>query len=68
MSAKFDEFPSLPFQDIKEKPKCHGRTDGKTDGQRENSIPPTNIVCGGGGGGINIQSFMKCLKLEHIKM
>ena len=39
MSAKFDEFPSLPFQDIKEKPKRHGRTDGKTDGQRENSIP-----------------------------
>ena len=27
MSAKFDEFPSLPFQDIKEKPKCHGRMD-----------------------------------------
>ena len=40
MSAKFDEFPSLPFQDIKEKPKCHDRC--------ENSIPPTNIVCGGG--------------------
>ena len=56
MSAKYDEFPSLPFQDIKENPKRHGRTDGhtdgKTDGQRENSIPPpththTNIVCGG---------------------
>ena len=47
MSAKFDEFPSLPFQDIKEKPKRHRRTDGKTDGQRENSIPPTDIVCGG---------------------
>ena len=27
MSAKFDEFPSLPFQDIKEKPKRHGQTD-----------------------------------------
>ena len=24
-----------------------GRTDGPTDGQRENSIPPTNKVCGG---------------------
>ena len=23
------------------------RKDGRTDGQRENSIPPTNIVCGG---------------------
>ena len=60
MSAKFDGFPSLPFQDIKEKPKRHGGTDtrterrtegwtdGWTNGQRENSIPPpTNIVCGG---------------------
>ena len=25
----------------------HGRTHGRTDGQRENSIPPTNKVCGG---------------------
>ena len=24
----------------------HGRTDGRTDGQRENNIPPTNKVCG----------------------
>ena len=24
-----------------------GRTHGRTDGQRENSIPPTNKVCGG---------------------
>ena len=27
--------------------KRYGRTDGRTDGQRENSIPPTNKVCGG---------------------
>ena len=27
MSAKFNEFPSLPFQDIKEKPKRQGRMD-----------------------------------------
>ena len=44
MSAKSDEFPSLPFQDIKEKPKRHGRTDGqterRTDGLCENSILP----------------------------
>ena len=33
-----------------------GHTDGKTDGQRENSIPPTNIICGG------IKSFVVCLK------
>ena len=25
----------------------HGPTDGRTDGQRENSIPTTNKVCGG---------------------
>ena len=30
--AKFDEIPSLPVQDIKEKPKRHGRTDGRKDG------------------------------------
>ena len=50
MSAKFDEFPSLPFQDIKEKPKRHGQMDGKTDGRMDNVktvYPPTNIVCGG---------------------
>ena len=28
-----------------------GRTDTRTDRQRENSIPTTNKVCGGGGGG-----------------
>ena len=42
MFAKFYEIPSLPFQYI-EKPKCCGQT---MDGQRENSIHPTNIVCG----------------------
>ena len=49
VSAKFDEFPSLPFQDIKEKQKRHGRTDGKTDGRTtwKQDPPPTNIVCGG---------------------
>ena len=44
MFARFDEIPSLPVENIKEKPKRRGRTDGKidrqTDGQRENSIPP----------------------------
>ena len=43
MSAKFDKFPSLPFQDIKEKPKRHGRTDG----QRENSTPRQTEFAGG---------------------
>ena len=37
MSAEIDEYPSLRFQDIREKPAS--RT-GWTDGQRENSIPP----------------------------
>ena len=31
-SAEIDEYPSLCFQDIRKKPKCHGRTDGGTDG------------------------------------
>ena len=34
--AKFDEIPSLPVQDIKEKPKRRRRKDG-----HENNIPPT---------------------------
>ena len=46
MFAKFYEIPSLPFQDI-EKPNCCRRTDKWMDGQCENSIPPTNTVCGG---------------------
>ena len=46
--AKFYEIPSLPLQDI-ENPKRRGRTDGRTNGLRENSIPPppTITVCGG---------------------
>ena len=48
--AKFDEIPSMTFQDIMET-KRYGhtfvRSDGWTDGQRENSSPPTNTVCGG---------------------
>ena len=50
MFARFDENPAMTFQDIKET-KRYGRTDGqtdaRTDGQRENSIPTTNKVCGG---------------------
>ena len=42
MFAKFDEIPAMTLQDIKET-KCYGRTDR----QRENSIPTTNKVCGG---------------------
>ena len=41
MFARFNENPAMILQDIKET-KRYGRTDG-----RENSIPPTNKVCGG---------------------
>ena len=46
MFARFDENPAMTLRVIKET-KRYGRTDGLTDGQRENSIPPTNKVCGG---------------------
>ena len=54
MFARFDENPAMTLQDIKET-KRYGQTDGRTDahtharthGQRENSIPTTNKVCGG---------------------
>ena len=54
MFARFDENPAMTLRVIKETKRygrtdgrTHGRTDGCTDGQRENSIPPTNKVCGG---------------------
>ena len=46
MFARFDENPAMTLRVIKET-KRYGRTDGRTDGQRENSIPPTNKVCRG---------------------
>ena len=50
MFARFDENPAMTLRVIKET-KRDGRTDGRTDarthGQHENSIPPTNKVCGG---------------------
>ena len=46
MFTRFDESPAMTLQDIKET-KRYGRTDARTDGQRENSIPTTNKVCGG---------------------
>ena len=54
MFARFNENPEMTLQDIKETKhygrtdgQTHGHTDARTDGQRENSIPPTNKVCGG---------------------
>ena len=50
MFARFDENPAMTLQDIK-KTKRYGWTDARTHtrthGQRENSIPTTNKVCGG---------------------
>ena len=54
MFVRFDENPAMTLRVIKET-KRYGRTDGRTDartdgrthGQRENSIPPTNKICGG---------------------
>ena len=45
MFEKFDENPVLTLQDTKEA-KRYGRTDPRTHGQRENSVPTTNKVCG----------------------
>ena len=45
--ARFDEIPTITLKDIK-KIKCYGRTDG----QRENSIPALKHNLRGGGGGI----------------
>ena len=53
MFARFDENPAMILQDIKKKRygrtdgRTHGRTHTRTHGQRENSIPTTNKVCGG---------------------
>ena len=46
MFARFGENPAMTLRVIKET-KRYGRTHGRTHGQRENSIPPTNKVCGG---------------------
>ena len=50
MSAEIDEYPSLRFQDIRKKSKCHGWTHGRTDGRTDNVktvYPTTNKVCRG---------------------
>ena len=74
MSARFDENPAMTLQDIKDT-KRYGRTDGRThtwtDGQRENSIPTTNKVCGGYNYLVVLHSrgdilvFHYCLKPYH---
>ena len=60
MFARFDENPAMTIQDIKDT-KRYGQTDTRTDarthGQRENSIPNTNKVCGG----YNNSNFFKMI-------
>ena len=74
MFARFDENPAMTLRVIKET-KRYGRTDGRTHGrthgQRENSIPPTNKVCGGYNKGffktnnrlIQVKSISECSHL-----
>ena len=62
MFARFNENPAMTLQDIKETKRygrTQGRTDRRTDGQRENSIPPTNKVCGG----ITIVGILKYISM-----
>ena len=55
MFARFDENPAMTLRVIKETKRY-----GRTDGQRENSIPPTNKVCGGykNCGGIRLSKML----------
>ena len=45
MFARFDENPAMTLRVIKET-KRYGRTDARTDGQHENSIPTTKFAGG----------------------
>ena len=48
--AKFDEIPSMIFQDIKEQKVMSTRSDSRTDRRSDNMktlYPPTNTVWGG---------------------
>ena len=72
MFARFDENPAMTLRVIKETKRygrmdgrTHGRTDGRTDGQRENSIPPTNKVCGGYNN--NKMGFRKLKRISLIQ-
>ena len=50
MFSRFDENPAMTLRVIKETKRygrAHAQKDGQMDGQRENSIPPTNKVYGG---------------------
>ena len=69
MFARFNENPAMILQDIKETKRygrtdarTDGQTDGRTDGQRENSIPPTNKVCGEYNKGTTILYSLRSLR------
>ena len=61
MHARFDEIPSMTLKDIKETKRY-----GRTDGQRENSIPPPQTQFVGGGIKKFQRSDIQCDK-EHTK-
>ena len=63
--AKFDEILSMILQDIKET-KRYGRTHGRKDGQRENSIPSHKHTLGGGGGGGGGGGIITLLNIYEI--
>ena len=49
--ARFGEILSKTLKDLKETNVTDGRTDERMDNVKT-VYPPTNTVCGGGGGGI----------------
>ena len=71
MYARFDEIPSITLKDIK-KIKCYGRTDGWTDNVKT-VYPPTNTICGGGGGyndffsSFNIFAHIFIMYVTHLQ-
>ena len=56
MFARFDENQAMTLQDLKETKRY-----GRTHGQRENSIPTTNKVCGG----YNKYTWVKVLNSQN---
>ena len=61
--AKFDEILSKILQDIKET-KCYGRTHGRKDRQRENSIPSHKHSLRG----VNNIELLQEVEIKTIKM
>ena len=76
MFARFNENPAMTLQDIKETKRYgrrDGQTHGRTHGQRENSLPPTNKVCGGYKNSEEIRvnqniSTLSTLQMGHMRI